>query len=70
MVKLISDKISTEPQDFSHIKNSKYFIDPDFIKNLTIQNARGSSYIEGINLPEKFFEKSYDTTELDDSNNE
>jgi hypothetical protein len=66
MPKLISDNIDNKNLDFSYLKKNRFLTDPAQTKNMVINNARGSSYLEGINLPEAFFLVSYD---LDASNN-
>lgn len=63
MSKLLSDDINIEKIDFSYIKRNKFLSDPNFRKSLAIRNARGSSYLEGINLPEAFFLTSYELAE-------
>jgi hypothetical protein len=64
MPKLISDNINNEKADFSYIKKNGFFSDPINAKKIAIRNAMGSSYLEGINLPEHFFLVSY---ELEDN---
>ncbi|MGD9581433.1 MAG: hypothetical protein AB7V50_08670 [Vampirovibrionia bacterium] len=65
MNKLLSDNINKEKQDFSYIKENKFLSDPNLRKSFATRNAKGSSFLEGINLPEAFFISSYD---LADSN--
>ena len=60
MTKLLSDNINNEKTDFSYLKNSKFLSDPNHCKEIATRNAKGSSFLEGINLPKAFFLTSYD----------
>ncbi|MEW5820412.1 MAG: hypothetical protein AB1782_09500 [Cyanobacteriota bacterium] len=66
MNKLISDKEHNTKLDFSYIKSNKFLSDPLIRKQFATRSAKGSSFLEGINLPEAFFISSY---ELADTNN-
>lgn len=61
---LISEDTIKKNFDFNNIKNNKHLSDPISRKKLAIRNARGSSFIEGINLPEEFYIKSYELEDL------
>lgn len=63
MNKLLSENIDSEKLDFSYIKNNQFLSDPMIRKQLATRSARGSSFLEGINLPEAFFITSYDLAE-------
>ena len=63
MNNLLSEQSINQKFNFNNIKNSKHLSDPIRRKNLAIRNAKGSSFIEGINLPEEFYIKSYELDE-------
>lgn len=67
MNKLISDNLNNEKQDFSYIKDNKFLSDPNLRKSFATRNAKGSSFLEGINLPEAFFVSSYDLADTSNS---
>lgn len=60
MNKLLSDNGNLDKLDFSHLKNNKCLTDPNVRKSIAVNNAKGSSFLEGINLPENFFLVSYE----------
>lgn len=63
MNKLLSENINSKKLDFSYIKNNQFLTDPIIRKKLATRSAKGSSFLEGINLPEAFFLTSYDLAE-------
>lgn len=67
MNKLISDNINNQKHDFSYIKENKFLSDPNLRKAFATRNAKGSSFLEGINLPEAFFVSSYDLADTNKS---